>query len=109
VSLEEAYRENRRRLASTARPDLSGEFIWPNESRERRRLKMLANKVRVDGHYEATRTPWATDYVWVPSEEVVNERHLDEVLHPWHAAYAEWVKEERTHPEEQQRMEMETL
>ena len=32
------------------------------------------NKVRVNGHYETTRTPWATDYVWVPGEEEVEER-----------------------------------
>ena len=70
---------------------------------------MLATKEYANGHYTAINTPWATDYVWVPSEEVVNERHLYEVLYPWHAAYAEWVIEERAHPEEQQRMEMETL
>jgi hypothetical protein len=70
---------------------------------------MLATKEHVSGHYEATETPWATDYVWVLGEEEVEERLLDEVLHPWHAAYAEWVKEERTHPEEQQRIEMEAL
>ena len=70
---------------------------------------MLANKVHVNGHYEVTQTPWATDYVWVLGEEEVEGWLLDEVLHPWHAAYAEWVIEERTHPEEQQRMEMEAL
>ena len=70
---------------------------------------MLANKTRVDGHYEATKTPWATGYVWVPGEEEVEGRLLDEVLHPWQATYAEWVIEERAHPEEQARMEMETL
>ena len=41
--------------------------------------------------------------------EEVEVRLLVEVLHPWHAAYAEWVKEERVHPEEQQEMEMEAL
>lgn len=66
-------------------------------------------KARVGGHYEATRTPWATDYVWVPGEEEVEERLLDEVLHPWHAAYAELAKEQRAHPEEQYRREMEAL
>jgi hypothetical protein len=109
-SLEEAYTENREHLASSARPDLSGECSsGPTYLEERRRSKMLSNKVRVDGHYEATRTPWATDYVWVPEDEEVGGRLLDEVLHPWYAAYAEWVTEERAHPEEQARMEMETL
>ena len=70
---------------------------------------MLATKEHVSGHYTATKTPWATDYVWVPGDEEVEGRLLDEVLHPWYAAYAEWVTEERAHPEEQQRMEMETL
>jgi hypothetical protein len=35
--------------------------------------------------------------VWVAGEEEVEERLLDKILHPWHAAYAEWVKEERAH------------
>jgi hypothetical protein len=70
---------------------------------------MLATREHVNGHYEATNTPWATDYMWVPDEEEVEGRLLDEVLHPWHAAYAEWVNEERVHPEEQQRMELEAL
>jgi len=70
---------------------------------------MLANKVHVDGHYKATETPWATDYVWVPGDGEVEGRLLDEVLHPWQAAYAEWVREEQLHPEEQARMEMEIL
>jgi hypothetical protein len=30
----------------------------------------------------------------VAGEEGVEERLLDKILHPWHAAYAEWVKEE---------------
>jgi hypothetical protein len=46
---------------------------------------MLATKEHVNGHYEVTKTPWATDYVWVPGEEEVEGRLLDEVLHPWHA------------------------
>ena len=70
---------------------------------------MLTTKEHVNGHYEVTKTPWATDYVWVPEGEEVEVRLFDEVLHPWHAAYAEWVKEERVHPEEQQQMEMEAL
>ena len=71
--------------------------------------KMMTTKEHLNGHYEVTQTPWATDYVWVPGEEGVEGRLLDEVLHPWHVAYAEWVKEERVHPEEQLRMEMEAL
>jgi len=71
--------------------------------------KVMTTKEHVNGHYEATETPWATDYVWVPGDEEVDKRLLDEVLHPWHAAYAAWVKEERIHPEEQQRMELESL
>ena len=63
----------------------------------------------VEGHYEATKTPWATDYVWVPGEEEVEGRLLDGVLRPWHAAYAEQGKEQRAHPEEQYRREMEAL
>lgn len=69
--------------------------------------KATTTKARVGVHYEATRTPWGTDYVWVPGE--VEERLLDEVLRPWHAAYAEWVEEQRAHPEEQYRREMEAL
>jgi hypothetical protein len=70
---------------------------------------MLATKERVEGHYEVTKTPWATDYMWVPQEEVVERHLLEEVLCPWHASYAEWIKEERAHPEEQVRIEMEAL
>ena len=70
---------------------------------------MLATKEHVNGHYEVTEKPWSTDYVWVPRDEEVEKRLLDEVLRPWHAAYAEWVKEERAHPEEQAWMEMEAL
>ena len=63
----------------------------------------------VEGHYEAATTPWATEYVWVPGGEQVEGRFLAGVLHPWHAAYAELVKEQRAHPEEQYRREMEAL
>jgi hypothetical protein len=70
---------------------------------------MLATKVRIQGHYEVTKTPFATDYVWVEGEEEVETRLLEEVLHPWHAAYAEWVKEERAHPELQEQKELEAL
>jgi hypothetical protein len=70
---------------------------------------MTGNTAQVEGHYEATKTPWATDYVWVPGEEAVEGRLLDGVLRPWHAAYAEQVKEQRAHPEEQYRREMEAL
>jgi len=71
--------------------------------------KVMTPKEHVDGYYKVTETPWATDYVWVPAEQEVEGRLLDEVLHPWQAAYAEWVKQERIHPEEQARMEMEAL
>lgn len=47
--------------------------------------------------------------MWVAGEEEVEERLLDKILHPWHAAYAEWVKEERAHPELQEWMEFEEL
>jgi hypothetical protein len=70
---------------------------------------MLATKQRTQGHYEVRETPLATDYVWVEGEEEVEERLLEEILHPWHAAYAEWVKEERAHPELQEWMELEEL
>lgn len=70
---------------------------------------MLTTKVYVNGHYEVTETPWATDYVWVPGGEEVERCLLEEILRPWHAAYSEWAKEERAHPEEQVRMEMESL
>jgi hypothetical protein len=70
---------------------------------------MLATKERIQGHYEVTKTPFATDYVWVVGEGEVERRLLDEILHPWHAAYAEWVKEERAHPELQEQKELEAL
>jgi hypothetical protein len=83
-------------------------------SREWKRSKTLATKLmttkeHVNGHYEVTQTPWTTDYVWMPGENEVDGRILDEVLYPWDAAYVEWVKVERVHPEEQLRMEMEAL
>lgn len=70
---------------------------------------MLNTLERVDGHYEVTGTAWATNYVWVPQEEEVERCLLKEVLCPWRASYVEWVKEERAHPEEQARIEMEVL
>jgi hypothetical protein len=70
---------------------------------------MLAAKEMAQGHYEVTKTPFATDYVWVEGEEKVEKWLLDEILHPWHAAYAEWVKEERAHPELQEQKELEAL
>jgi hypothetical protein len=70
---------------------------------------MLVTKERIQGHYEVTKTPFATDYVWVEGEEEVEERLLDEILHPWHAAYAEWVKEARAHPELEEQRELEAL
>jgi hypothetical protein len=63
----------------------------------------------VRGHYEVTETPWATDYAWVAGDESVEKRYLDRVLRPWQAAYAEWKKRERIHPEEQARTEIEAL
>ncbi len=30
----------------------------------------------VEGHHEATTTSWATEYVWVPGEEEVEQRFL---------------------------------
>jgi hypothetical protein len=70
---------------------------------------MLATKQRAQGHYEVRETPFATDYVWVEGEEEAEGRPLEGILHPWRAAYAEWVKEERAHPELQERMELEEL
>jgi hypothetical protein len=71
---------------------------------------MLATKQRVEGHYEVTKTSFATDYVWVvQEEEEVEVRLLGEILHPWHAAYEEWVKEARAHPELQEQRELEAL
>lgn len=69
----------------------------------------MTPKEHINGHYNLTETPWAIDYVWVPGGEDLEVRLLDEVLRPWHAAYAEWKQEERTHPEKQARMEMEAL
>jgi hypothetical protein len=69
----------------------------------------VITKEHVRGHYTTTETPWATDYVWVVGEEEVDRRLLDGALRPWDASYAEWAKEERTHPEEQARLEMEAL
>ena len=71
--------------------------------------KALTTKVHVDGHYDVSKSPWASDYVWVPGGEEVELALLEEVLHPWRAAYAEWEKEVRKHPEEQARMEMGAL
>ena len=71
--------------------------------------KAMTQKEHVGGHYEVTEMPWATDYVWVSGDEEVYGRLLDEVLRPWRAPYEEWEKEERAHPEVQQRMEMESL
>src|SRR4028119_1773809 len=59
---------------------------------------MTRTTAHVEGHYEATTTPWATDYVWVPGEEEVEGRLLDGVLRPWHAAYAEQGKAQRAQP-----------
>jgi hypothetical protein len=70
---------------------------------------MLATKQRTQGHYEVRETPFATDYVWVQGEGEVERRLLEETLHPWRAAYAEWVKEERAHPELQEWRELEEL
>jgi hypothetical protein len=82
--------------------------------RERERFGMVATeamteKVHVGGHYEVIEMPWATDYVWVSGDEEVERRLLDEVLRPWRAPYEEWEMEARAHPEERQRMEMESL
>jgi hypothetical protein len=71
--------------------------------------KEMTQKEHVGGHYEVSKMPFATDYVWVSGEVEVERRLIDEVLRPWRAPYAEWEKEERAHPEEQQRMEMESL
>lgn len=71
---------------------------------------MLApNKERIGGHYAVTKTPFAIDYVWVVQEEEVEARLLGEILHPWHVAYEEWVKEARAHPELQEQRELEAL
>ena len=70
---------------------------------------MTAQKEKVGGHYEVTQMPWATDYAWVPGDEEVEQRLLEEVLRPWHAAYVEWQKEDHRHTEEQAQMEMESL
>jgi len=56
---------------------------------------MLTTKVPTPGHYEVLKTPWAIDYVWMPAEEV-EERLLEDILHPWRASYVEWVKGELT-------------
>jgi hypothetical protein len=70
---------------------------------------MLATKERIQGHYVVTKSSFATDYVWVEGEEEMERRLLEEILHPWHAAYAEWVKEERAHPELHVQKELEAL
>ena len=66
-------------------------------------------KERIEGHYEVKESPFATEYVWVPQEEEVERRFLEEFLHPWHTGYVAWVKEERAHPELQEQMELEAL
>jgi hypothetical protein len=70
---------------------------------------MLATKERIGGHYEVRETALATDYVWVGGEEEVERHLLEEILHPWHATYAEWIKGARAHPELQEQMELEAL
>jgi hypothetical protein len=70
---------------------------------------MLATKERIEGHYEVRETALATDYVWVEGEEEVERRLLEEILHPWRATYAEWIKEARVHPELQEQMELGAL
>jgi len=40
---------------------------------------------------------------------LLEARLHDEILHPWHAAYEEWVKEARAHPELQEQRELEGL
>jgi hypothetical protein len=70
---------------------------------------MLATKERIEGHYEVRETPFASTYVWVDGEEEVERWLLEEILHPWHATYAEWIKEARAHPELQEQMELEAL
>jgi hypothetical protein len=70
---------------------------------------MLATKERIQGHYDVTKTPWGTDYVWVPKEEEVEGQLLEEVLHPWHASYEKWLKEERAHPELHEWLELEEI
>jgi hypothetical protein len=71
---------------------------------------MITTKERAKGHYEVRKSAFATDYVWVPGEEEL-ERRLDveEALHPWHADYEEWARGQRTHPEEQNWIELEAL
>lgn len=66
-------------------------------------------KERVKGHYEVRKSVYANDYVWVPGEQMVEKRLLDDILHPWHADYEEWLEEQRVHPEEQYQMELEAL
>jgi hypothetical protein len=70
---------------------------------------MPTTKVRTPGHYEVFRMPLANDYVWVSGEEEATPQPLEKVLHPWRAAYAEWVREDRAHPELQDWMELEEL
>lgn len=70
---------------------------------------MLDTKVRVRGHYEVIETAWAVDYVWVPGEEEIEARFVDEVLNPWHAAYEECERERRAHPEKQEWLELREL
>lgn len=102
-----------RRWRVSPRPSLvagpSGEPPRSPRPRHYSRRGMLATKERTQGHYEVTKTPFGTDYVWVEGEEEGEKRLLDEILHPWQAAYAEWVKEERAHPEFQEWLEMEAL
>jgi len=70
---------------------------------------MLATKARIGGHYEVRETALATDYVWVGGEEEVERHLLEEILHPWRANYAEWIKDARAHPELQEQMELGSL
>ena len=70
---------------------------------------MITTNERIEGYYEVRKTPFASDYVWVEGEEVVEGRLVEEILHPWRATYAEWVKEDRAHPEVQEWMELQAI
>ena len=70
---------------------------------------MITAKRRVLGHYEVCKIPFATDYVWVPREEEVEEHLLDETFRPWQAEYGEWASKQRAHTEEVYRIELEAL
>jgi hypothetical protein len=68
-------------------------------------------KRHIEGHYEVHRVPYGTEYVWVPAEEEVDERLVEQLLHPWRAEERRRREEEQhqDNPELQEWLELQAL